>query len=148
MGKWSDLRALSIRDRLNLLLYSVLLLLVDAGLRSMGYRRLRASLAAHPQHLTKYPGNEVEAIEVSRHVSYLVTVAARHGLLQPSCLRQSLLIWWLLRRKGIPTDLRIGVKKQGVQLYAHAWIRLGNEIINDSVEVECNFSAFDDLPVE
>jgi hypothetical protein len=148
MGKWGKFRALSIRDRLNLLLFSALLPLVDAGLRGMGYRRFRGFLAAHPRQLAKYRGTEIEAIEVSKHISYLVSVASGYGLFHFSCLRRSLLIWWLLRRKGIQTDLRIGVKKQEGQLYAHAWIKLGNEIINDSVEVERTFSAFNDLPVE
>jgi hypothetical protein len=148
MGKWAKFRALSNPDRLDLLLFSVLLPLVDAGLRGMGYRRFRAFLAAHPRDLPPYRGTETEALEASRHISYLVTVASRYGLSHPGCLRRSLLIWWLLRRQGIQTELRIGVNKRGEQLYAHAWIRLGDEIINDSVEVESYFSAFNDLPVE
>jgi len=148
MGKWARFRALPGRDRLSLVWFALLLPLLDAGLRILGYRRFRAFLAAHPPHLPQYGGTETEALEASRHIAYLVTVASSYGLYHPGCLRRSLLIWWLLRRRGIQTDLRIGVKKLEGQLYAHAWIRLGDEIINDGVEVERAFSAFSDLPVE
>jgi len=142
MGRWGKFRALSSRDRLNLVLFSLLLPLMDVGLRVLGYRRLRAFLAARPRNLPKYAGSEIDAVKTSKHVSYLVTVASRYGLYHATCLRRSLLIWWWLRRMGIQTELRIGVKRQDGQLYAHAWIRLGNEIISDNVEVERNFSAF------
>ena len=148
MGRWGKFRALSSRDRLNLVLFSLLLPLMDVGLRVLGYRRLRAFLAARPRNLPKYEGSEIAAVKTSKHVSYLVTVASRYGLYHATCLRRSLLIWWWLRRMGIQTELRIGIKKQDGQLYAHAWIRLGNEIISDSLDVERNFSAFKDLPLE
>jgi hypothetical protein len=148
MGKWGKLWVLSNRDRLNLFLFALQLPLVNAGLRILGYQRLRAILAAHPKNLPKYEGSEMDAIEASKHVSFLVTVASRYGLYHATCLRRSLLTWWWLRRKGIQTELRIGVQKRNGQLYAHAWIKLGDEIINDSTDVESNFSAFKDLPVE
>jgi len=148
MGKWGKFRALSNRDRLNLVFFSLLLPLVDFGLRTLGYRRLHGFLAVHPRNLPKYEGWEIDAIEASKNVSTLVTVASRYGLYHATCLRRSLLIWWLLRRKGIQTELRIGVKKVDGQLVAHAWIKLGNEIITDSTDVERDFSAFKDLPVE
>jgi hypothetical protein len=148
MGKWGKLWALSNHDRLNLFLFSLLLPPLNAGLRILGYQRLRVFLAAHPRNLLKYEGSEIDAVEASKHVSYLVTVVSRYGLYHATCLRRSLLIWWWLRRKGIQTELRIGVQKRNGQLYAHSWIKLGDEIINESTEVERNFSAFKDLPVE
>ena len=90
----------------------------------------------------------MDAVEVSKHVSNLVSVASRYGLYHATCLRRSLLVWWWLRRMGIQPELRIGVKKVDGQLYAHAWLRLGNEIVTDDAEVERSFSAFKDIPVE
>jgi hypothetical protein len=148
MGRWGKFLALSNRDRLNLFSFSLLLPLMDSGLRVLGYPRLRGLLAAYPRNLPKYKGTETDAVEASKHVSNLVSVASRYGLYHATCLRRSLLIWWWLRRMGIQTELRIGVKKVDGQLYAHAWIKLGNEIVTDDTDVERSFSAFNDLPVE
>jgi len=148
MGKWGKFRALSNRDRLKLVLYSLLLPLMDIGLRFLGYQRLRGFLGAHPRILPKYEGSEIDAIEASKNISTLVTVASKYGLYHATCLRRSLFTWWWLRRRGIQTELRIGIKKLDGQLYAHAWIKLGDEIINDSIDIERNYSAFKDLPVE
>jgi hypothetical protein len=148
MGRWGKFRALSNRDRLNLVLFSLLLPLMDVGLRSLGYQQLRGFLASHPRDLPNFTGSEIDAVETSKHLSSLVTVASRYGLYHATCLRRSLLIWWWLRRMGIQTELCIGVKKLEGQLVAHAWIKLGNEIVTDDAEVERSFSAFKDLPVE
>lgn len=46
------------------------------------------------------------------------------------CLPQALVTQWLLRRKGYPATLHIGVKKGAPdQLMAHAWVESEGEII-------------------
>lgn len=39
-----------------------------------------------------------------------------------SCLRESLVLYALLRRRGATPRLRVGIKKDGHNLAAHAWI--------------------------
>ncbi len=51
-----------------------------------------------------------------------MAIAASHGPYRATCLRQSLALWLLLRRRGIPAELRIGVRKEGGDLQAHAWV--------------------------
>jgi hypothetical protein len=48
------------------------------------------------------------------------------------CLQRSLVLLWLLRRRGIESELRIGVRKDGSALTAHAWIEMAGEFLNDS----------------
>jgi hypothetical protein len=60
-----------------------------------------------------------------------------------SCLRQSLLVWWLLRRQGVPAELRIGVRKQE-GFAAHAWVEVGDQPVNDAPDVAERFAPFDD----
>jgi hypothetical protein len=52
----------------------------------------------------------------------LVATAARHGVCKATCLRQSLVVWFLLRRRGLPAELRIGARKVEDRLEAHAWV--------------------------
>ena len=40
----------------------------------------------------------------------------RYGIGQPSCLKVSLALWWLLARQGIASDLRVGVHQGRAQI--------------------------------
>jgi hypothetical protein len=39
-----------------------------------------------------------------------------------TCLKEALVLVWLLRRAGITTTLRIGVARHAGDLQAHAWL--------------------------
>ncbi len=43
-----------------------------------------------------------------------------------TCLRESLVLYALLRRRGATPRLCVGVKKEGKDLAAHAWIECGD----------------------
>ena len=73
----------------------------------------------------------------------LTRIAGRYVPANGSCLRQSLLVWWLLRRKGVPAELRIGVRKQE-GFAAHAWVELAGQPVNDAPDVAERFAPFDD----
>lgn len=48
--------------------------------------------------------------------------AASHHLLPMTCLRRVLCLRWLLARRGYRTRVRIGVRRSGDDLEAHAWL--------------------------
>ena len=73
---------------------------------------------------------------------WLVRVASTHGLVRGNCLAQSLTLWWLLRRQGISTELRIGVRKQQGRIEAHAWTEYQSQILNDDEDIAKQFSPF------
>jgi hypothetical protein len=54
--------------------------------------------------------------------------AAAYRLLpiDSTCLRKSLVLYALLRRRGATPQLCVGVKKDGNHLAAHAWIECGD----------------------
>lgn len=45
------------------------------------------------------------------------------------CLEQSLALTWLLRRRGVPAELRIGVQPR--PFYAHAWVEMDGRPLNE-----------------
>jgi hypothetical protein len=57
------------------------------------------------------------------------------------CLEQSLALCWLLRRRSVPAELRIGV--QPLPFQAHAWVEVGGCAINEREDVTSSFVAFD-----
>lgn len=115
--------------------------LIALGLRLLGLRRLQSLLFHWP--LKKYEAIPEEKIStVAQAQARAVQVAARHGLYRPTCLRQSLALWWLLRCQGIEANLRIGVKSIDNGLEAHAWVELQGQPLNDALDVHQHFSPF------
>jgi len=53
---------------------------------------------------------ETGQMNVVRQVARMVSVAANHGPYYANCLKRSVLIWWLLERKGIHTEIRVGAQ--------------------------------------
>lgn len=148
MSKWKKLNALPVRDRLRIVFYVLLLPLIHLGLGWLGYARWHRFLASHPHDRSAYTGNKDEAVKEARHTAFLVMIAGRHGFFPATCLHQSLLVFWLLRWRGIQTELRIGVQRREGRVLAHAWIKCGEEVIRDSSQVEKDFASFKDLPEE
>ena len=146
MSKWRKFLALPIVDRLRLFYYSVLVLLIHIGLSWFGFQKVYSFLASHPRKRDLFPGQAEEALDKAKRCAYLVSVASQYGFIRATCLRQVLLVFWLLRRKGIITDLRIGVRREGKSVIAHAWLKYGEEVISEGSQVEMDFTAFADLP--
>lgn len=131
------LLALSPGERGILLTSSVLLPLFWLALRVLGLKRFGALLVRRPLHA------EPQAAIGARSLAGLVNTAARHSPLAATCLTRSLLLVWLLRRRGIASDLRIGVRFVQGTLEAHAWVECDGVPVNDEARVAQDFAAFD-----
>jgi hypothetical protein len=72
----------------------------------------------------------------------MVDVAARHLPWRPTCLPRSLVLWFLLRRQGVPAELRIGIQKHDRQLEAHAWVEVDQRVVNDTPDIAARYPPF------
>ena len=64
-------------------------------------------------------------------ISRAVAIAGNHGIYHANCLKQSLLLWWLLARHGIPTELKLGTQKLPQETFsAHAWVEYNGEALD------------------
>ncbi|CAN5807182.1 hypothetical protein BH23GEM6_BH23GEM6_20150 [soil metagenome] len=108
-----------------------LLRLVDLSLRHFTYRSVRRFLRATSPSSVHAPGDFALACRFGRTVNVL---AGRAGL-EDSCLRRSLVTWWLLRWRGVETEVRIGMKLGVDGVRAHAWLEQGGRPINDVDEI-------------
>ena len=52
------------------------------------------------------------------------------------------MIWWLLARRGITAQLRIGVKKSADKFEAHAWVERDGMAVGDPNETHLHYAAF------
>lgn len=48
------------------------------------------------------------------------------------CLHRSVVLHGWLLREGVPSELCIGVLKDGDELKAHAWVEVAGQIVNDT----------------
>lgn len=135
--KFLDLSQMQRRTLISALL---LLPVFWLALRMLGLARFHANLKRRPILATV-----LVPISVIRTVGLAVNIAARHTPFPATCLTRSLLLGWLLRRRGVPSDLRIGVRLAKGVLDAHAWVECGGVPVNDSLDVGSQFAAFSDL---
>lgn len=146
MIQWRKFRALSGRKQRFLLAAFMLQPLLTLALRIWGFRPVYAFLhrtSPSPQPpMPSYPSIGPTITEL-RGLARLVNIAATHGPIRAACLVRSLALWWLLRRRGIGSELRIGVRKNGGEFAAHAWVEYAGTVINDSPESIQRFAAFD-----
>lgn len=77
-----------------------------------------------------------EARPTLREVEWAVQAIARHVPLGFVCLPQAIAAKWMLRRRGCPSTLYLGVAPNGgsAELPAHAWLRVGHKIVTGEAE--------------
>jgi len=142
---WARLRRFSALPRAAKLDFaqSVLLLpLIRLSLRLRGFRTTQRTLQLWVgRSVAALP--ETAAADETKRVCGVVSAAARYSFLQSTCLERSLALWWLLARRGIPAQLRIGARKSGEKLEAHAWVERDGAAIGEPEGTHLHYAAFD-----
>ncbi len=144
MANWRRVWRLAWAERWLLVQALFLLPLTALALWVVGFRRWQALLSRlAPVRGVSASKDMAALIREGRSMARLVDAAARHGPYPAACLQRSLTLWWLLRRRGIDSYLRIGVRKEAGRLEAHAWVELRGWVLNDDSDVRTRFAAFD-----
>lgn len=133
------LLALSAPDRFDLFTAMVLLPVSWLGLRWLGFARWRSLLLR----------TSATARQPTRHdpgqVGQLVNAAARHSIFPATCLTRSLLLEWMLRRRGVAATLRVGVQGHASGIKAHAWVECDGVPLNEKPDIASEFAPFPDF---
>jgi hypothetical protein len=120
---------------------------IALSLRLRGFQRTRERLA---RRLNPVPSATPETAETVRKTCRMVQSGVHHGLGHPTCLEQSLVLWYLLQKQNIPACFRIGVRKLPGKFEAHAWVEYDGAPLNQGEEVHHHYAAFEtefaDLP--
>jgi hypothetical protein len=91
-----------------------------------------------PAEVSNLP-NEADRRSIIRSARW-INAAARYPRPWARCLQRSLALCLLLERRGFNTQLKIGVRRSGGDLEAHAWVEYFGKVLNDSQDVACNFT--------
>lgn len=116
---------------------------IAASLKTTGYRRTHARLERRLARLQSTPKGPQEAVICVARTCRMVRAAGHYGAVSPSCLESSLALWYLLRRQGIDSQIRIGVRKEKEDFEAHAWVEWNGTPLNQETEPHHHYAAFD-----
>lgn len=150
MDNWRKLRQLSRFERRMLLKAVLLLPVIGIALRLFGFKRLQSimiRLTLETKILSLVPK---ETLPDVKKTARMTRIAAVYGPYRGKCLEQSLALWYLLRRQGIKSDLRIGARKEKNRFEAHAWVEFMGRPLNETESVYQRFTPFNQaiIPLE
>ena len=125
---WQRLSA----TELSLLLQALVLLpLVSLSLQLWGLQRTKTALAWLPTQDISLPSQA--QVPLVAKTARMVHITTRYSVLWTTCLKKSLVLWCLLRRQGITSELRIGVQRDEGEFTAHGWVEYQGLLVGDYV---------------
>jgi hypothetical protein len=89
------------------------------------------------------------SFDEARRLAWVVDGTARRGLWKANCLQRSLVLWWFLLRRGIGSEIRIGVRRRpgaapgARELDFHAWVECQGLVLNDRADIREHFATFE-----
>jgi len=140
---WHRFWGLRANSRRLVLEAAVALAATWVGLRVFGFRRWKSIFGW-------FAANRVRHARAARSASWgaagaiarFEDAAARHFFLRTNCLERSLVLCWLLERRGIDSQLRLGARKEAGRFEAHAWVEVDGSVVNDVYEPHLHFMPF------
>ena len=162
MSRFRKLQRLPADERWLLLQALVLLTLTALGVRAFGVGRWRRMLAKlTPFRRVRNPNSSIAdqsqrslplqdspaTRQRVRVIARSLRIAAEHGIYHPNCLQRALVLWWLLGRNRIESEIRFGARKEEGQLVAHAWVECFGFALNESSDVCQHYSPFKSVAV-
>ncbi len=105
----------------------------------LGVPRTRV-LLARPAGRRSPLGSEPALIKAARRMQ---NASERNSGSGKTCLIRSLALQTILARRGVETDLRIGVRNKDGVMEGHAWLEHLGSPVNESPEVVATYKLFD-----
>lgn len=136
MRRWTRFWALSLAAKGVVLRSLILLPIVALGLRLQGTRRTASALRCASSKVARK-----SALLTPEETARLVDSAS--NFLHLTCMPRSMVLCHLLRRDGIPAEMRLGVSKpEGGVFLAHAWVELEGLPLAESAAVRERYAVF------
>jgi hypothetical protein len=99
------------------------LIMARLAVRFVPSRLLLVWTARPPRRIRRFSGHEAD------WVSWAVETAGAKPWVKAVCLPRALAAQTMLRRRGIESQLCLGVARKGETLITHAWIEIGQNVI-------------------
>ena len=110
--------------------------IVRLALRFISVARLNAMATRSRRQLSRI-------VAKPEDIARLVSIAADHGIYRARCLEKSLVLRWLLARRGIDGQVVFGTCKAEDAMQAHAWIEVNGVPLNEDDGAHLDFARFE-----
>lgn len=119
------------------------------AMRVAGLNVCKAALTRPLPAASSTGANVAGTLATAQKVAQLEAATARRLFFRSTCLEQSLVLCWMLRRRGMNPVLRVGARKQAEHLEAHAWVEIDGIPLGDDAGQHAQFVPFerDGVPV-
>lgn len=94
-----------------------------------------------PQTTVQHTEHTHQQLQRAQGYARWLDVASRHYIVKAQCLHRSLALAFWLSRDEIDNFVRIGVRKNGPELQAHAWVEVDGHVVNDEPSVVATFAV-------
>jgi transglutaminase superfamily protein len=138
-SNWARLRTLKAAEWRVLFAASVLLPGIWIAMRAGAHDMCLRLASRQARRASPRPAPSAE--EIAR-IAALVGVAARRSPAPVTCLSRSIALAWILRRHGVDSELRIGVRMTNGAFDAHAWLERDGVAIGDAPQSGPPFLPF------
>ncbi len=81
------------------------------------------------------------SLDFMQHLYRLVAWAAHLHIFSMACLEKSLTLHWMLQRRGINAQIKIGANKISEGISAHAWVEVNGQVVGEPEDVITNFKV-------
>jgi hypothetical protein len=117
---------------------------ISMSLHVRGFQKTQRALQEQVCTSThESPNGNGDAQHAVQTTCRMVRASVQYGVIRPTCLVESLTLWYLLRRQNLPATLRIGVSKNAAEFEAHAWVEFEGTALNQPAEPHQHYAAFD-----
>jgi len=86
------------------------------------------------------PGDAVRAVREARRAQQIVRRSTGMG---GSCLVRSLSLWTMLLRRGLTTEIRVGLRRREGKIEGHAWIEYRGVPINEDEKIVQTYDVYE-----
>jgi hypothetical protein len=143
LATWRRFAQLGGPDRATVVRAALGLVATWAGLRICGFRRWKAFLDRRLPPAGTSVRHDLAVVPQALQLARLHSAAARHLALRTNCLDRAMSLYFLLRRRGLPAELRFGARKDAARLEAHAWVACLGAPLNEDQGEHRHFLPFD-----
>ena len=138
-----QLTALSLLQWWIILVALFTLPMIALSLKLSGFKQTKNRMSRFiPTSMDNISAREQD-LSRAKLISRAVAIAGNHGIYHANCLKQSLLLWWLLARHGIPTELKLGTQKLPQETFsANAWVEYNGKALDDFSDLHHQYLVF------
>ncbi len=124
------------RERVDVVRSAACLVTVGVLLHAGGLRRASTFLDRIPSRETR------RGVDVA---TLVLSVERATRVVPARCLTRSLTAWWLLARRGVRSEVVVGVARDPrARVKAHAWLEVQGQVANDAADVREHFDVLPD----